>query len=149
MMVAQQLYEGVAVGKEGSVGLITYMRTDSVRVSDDAQSMAKDFIVANYGDKYYPEKPNIYVKGKQNVQDAHEAIRPSYPERTPESIKKYLDNDQYKLYKLIWEKFMSSQMTPADVANKTVEITAGDYTLKAGTSKVTFDGFLKVYNDAD
>lgn len=148
MQVAQKLYEGIEI--DGTpVGLITYMRTDSVRVSDDAQSMAKDFIVANYGDKYYPEKPNIYVKGKQNVQDAHEAIRPSYPERTPESIKKYLDNDQYKLYKLIWEKFMSSQMTPADVANKTVEITAGDYTLKAGTSKVTFDGFLKVYNDAD
>ena len=148
MQVAQKLYEGIEI--DGTpVGLITYMRTDSVRVSDDAQSMAKDFILGNYGEKYYPEKPNIYVKGKQNVQDAHEAIRPSYPERTPESIKKYLDNDQYKLYKLIWEKFMSSQMTPADVANKTVEITAGDYTLKAGTSKVTFDGFLKVYNDAD
>ena len=148
MQVAQKLYEGIEI--DGTpVGLITYMRTDSVRVSDDAQGMAKDFILDNYGEKYYPEKPNIYVKGKQNVQDAHEAIRPSYPERTPDSIKKYLDNDQYKLYKLIWEKFMSSQMTPADVANKTVEITAGDYTLKAGTSKVTFDGFLKVYNDAD
>ena len=148
MQVAQKLYEGIEI--DGSpVGLITYMRTDSVRVSDDAQAMAKDFILNNFGEKYYPEKPNIYVKGKQNVQDAHEAIRPSYPERTPESIKKYLDNDQFKLYKLIWEKFMSSQMTPADVANKTVEITAGDYTLKAGTSKVTFDGFLKVYNDAD
>ena len=148
MQVAQKLYEGIEI--DGTpVGLITYMRTDSVRVSDDAQSMAKDYILANYGDKYYPDKPNIYVKGKQNVQDAHEAIRPSYPERIPESIKKYLDNDQYKLYKLIWEKFMSSQMTPAEVANKTVEITADDYTLKAGTSKVTFDGFLKVYNDAD
>ena len=148
MQVAQKLYEGIEI--DGTpVGLITYMRTDSVRVSDDAQGMAKDFILDNYGEKYYPEKPNIYVKGKQNVQDAHEAIRPSYPERTPDSIKKYLDNDQYKLYKLIWEKFMSSQMTPADIANKTVEITAGDYTLKAGTSKVTFDGFLKVYNDAD
>lgn len=148
MQVAQKLYEGIEI--DGTpVGLITYMRTDSVRVSDDAQSMAKDYILTNYGEKYYPEKPNSYVKGKQNVQDAHEAIRPSYPERTPESIKKYLDNDQFKLYKLIWDKFMSSQMTPADIANKTVEITAGDYTLKAGTSKVTFDGFLKVYNDAD
>ena len=148
MQVAQKLYEGMEI--DGTpVGLITYMRTDSVRVSDDAQNMAKDFILGNYGEKYYPEKPNIYTKGKQNVQDAHEAIRPSYPERTPDSIKQYLDNDQYRLYKLIWEKFMSSQMTPADVANKTVEITAGDYTLKAGTSKVTFDGFLKVYNDAD
>ena len=148
MQVAQKLYEGMEI--DGTpVGLITYMRTDSVRVSDDAQEMAKDYILNNFGEKYCPEKPNIYTKGKQNVQDAHEAIRPSYPERTPESIKKYLDNDQYKLYKLIWDKFMSSQMTPADVANKTVEITAGDYTLKAGTSKVTFDGFLKVYNDAE
>lgn len=148
MQVAQKLYEGMEI--DGTpVGLITYMRTDSVRVSDDAQAMAKDFILGNYGEKYYPETPNIYTKGKQNVQDAHEAIRPSYPERTPESIKQYLDNDQYRLYKLIWDKFMSSQMANAEVANKSIEIKAGDYTLKAGTSKVTFDGFLKLYNDAD
>lgn len=148
MQVAQKLYEGVEI--DGApVGLITYMRTDSVRVSDDAQNMAHDFILQNYGEKYYPQKPNIYAKGKQNVQDAHEAIRPAYPERTPESIKKYLDNDQYKLYKLIWEKFMSSQMAPAEIANKSIEITSGDYTLKAGTSKVMFDGFLTLYNDDD
>jgi DNA topoisomerase-1 len=148
MQVAQKLYEGIEI--DGNpVGLITYMRTDSVRVSDDAQNMAHDFILQNYGEKYYPQKANIYAKGKQNVQDAHEAIRPSYPERTPESIKKYLDNDQYKLYKLIWEKFMSSQMAPAEIANKTIEITSGDYTLKAGTSKVMFDGFLTLYNDAE
>ena len=148
MQVAQKLYEGMEI--DGTpVGLITYMRTDSVRVSDDAQAMAKDFILGNYGEKYYPETPNVYTKGKQNVQDAHEAIRPSYPERTPESIKQYLDNDQYRLYKLIWDKFMSSQMSNAEVANKSLEIKAGDYTLKAGTSKVTFDGFLKLYNDAD
>lgn len=148
MQVAQKLYEGIEL-ESGAVGLITYMRTDSVRVSDDAQAMAKDFILKNFGEKYYPETPNIYVKGKQNVQDAHEAIRPSYPERTPESIKQYLDNDQYRLYKLIWEKFMSSQMSNAEIANKSIEITAGDYTLKAGTSKVTFDGFLKLYNDSE
>ena len=148
MQVAQRLYEGIEL-ESGAVGLITYMRTDSVRVSDDAMAMAKDFILNNFGEKYYPETPNIYAKGKQNVQDAHEAIRPSYPERTPESIKQYLDNDQYKLYKLIWEKFMSSQMANAEVANKSIEITAGDYTLKAGTSKVTFEGFLKLYNDSD
>ena len=148
MQVAQKLYEGIEI--DGTpVGLFTYMRTDSVRVSDDAQNMAHDFILENYGEKYYPEQANSYVKGKQNVQDAHEAIRPSYPERTPESIKKYLDNDQYKLYKLIWEKFMSSQMAPAEIANKTIEITSGDYTLRAGTSKVTFDGFLTLYNDAE
>ncbi|MBP3924685.1 type I DNA topoisomerase [bacterium] len=148
MQVAQKLYEGIEI--DGTpVGLITYMRTDSVRISDDAQNMAHDFILNNYGENYYPKTPNVYTKGKQNVQDAHEAIRPSYPERTPESIKKYLDNDQYKLYKLIWEKFMSSQMAPAEVANKSIEITAGDYTLKAGTSKVMFDGFLKLYRDED
>ena len=148
MQVAQKLYEGVEI--DGNpVGLITYMRTDSVRVSDDAQNMAHDFILEHYGEKYYPEKANIYAKGKQNVQDAHEAIRPSYPERTPDSIKQYLDNDQYKLYKLIWEKFMSSQMAPAEVANKSIEINSGDYTLKAGTSKITFDGFLTLYNDSE
>ena len=148
MQVAQKLYEGMEI--DGTpVGLITYMRTDSVRVSDDAQEMAKDFILNNYGKEYYPASPNSYVKGKQNVQDAHEAIRPSYPDKTPDSIKKYLDADQYKLYKLIWDKFMSSQMAPATVANKTVEIGAGDYTLRAGTSKILFDGFLKLYNDAE
>ncbi len=148
MQVAQKLYEGIEI--DGTpVGLITYMRTDSVRVSDDAQNMAHDFILQNYGEKYYPESPNVYVKGKQNVQDAHEAIRPSYPERTPDSIKQYLDNDQYRLYKLIWEKFMSSQMSPAEIANKTIEIASGDYTLRAGTSKVMFDGFLTLYNDSE
>lgn len=148
MQVAQKLYEGIEI--DGNpVGLITYMRTDSVRVSDDAMNMAHDFILDNYGEKYYPKEANVYAKGKQNVQDAHEAIRPSYPERTPESIKKYLDNDQYKLYKLIWEKFMSSQMAPAEIANKTIEINSGDYTLKAGTSKIMFDGFLTLYNDAE
>lgn len=148
MQIAQKLYEGIEL-EEGSVGLITYMRTDSVRISDDARDMAKDFILQNYGEKYYPETPNSYAKGKKNVQDAHEAIRPSYPERTPESIKKYLTPEQFRLYKLIWNKFMASQMANAIVANKTVEITAGDCTLKTGTSKVLFDGFLKLYNDSD
>ena len=148
MQVAQKLYEGIEI--EGTpVGLITYMRTDSVRISDDAHEMAKSFILQNYGEKYYPATTNVYVKGKQNVQDAHEAIRPSYPERTPESIKQYLQPDQYKLNKLIWDKFMSSQMAPAEIANKTIDIKAGDYNLKAGTSKILFDGFLKLYNDAE
>lgn len=148
MQVAQKLYEGIEI--DGTpVGLITYMRTDSVRISDDAHEMAKTFILENYGEKYYPPTTNVYVKGKQNVQDAHEAIRPSYPERTPESIKQYLSAEQYKLYKLIWDKFMSSQMAPAEIANKTIDIKAGDYNLKAGTSKILFDGFLKLYNDAE
>jgi len=148
MQIAQKLYEGIEL-EEGAVGLITYMRTDSVRISDDAQEMARDFIINNFGEKYYPETPNNYVKAKKNVQDAHEAIRPSYPERTPESIKQYLTPEQYKLYSLIWNKFMASQMSNAVVANKTVEIQAGDCTLKTGTSKVLFDGFMKLYKDSD
>ena len=148
MQIAQKLYEGIEL-EEGSVGLITYMRTDSVRISDDAQAMAKDYIINNYGEKYYPSTPNNYAKGKKNVQDAHEAIRPSYPDRTPENLKPYLTNEQYRLYKLIWNKFMSSQMAPAKIANKTVDITAGDYELRVGTSKVLFDGFLKLYQDAE
>jgi len=148
MQVAQKLYEGMELGTEGAVGLITYMRTDSVRISDDATQAAKEFITANYGEKYYPSEPNNYVKaGKKNVQDAHEAIRPSYPDKTPESVKKYLTNEQYRLYKLIWDRFMSSQMANANIANTSVDISAGDYTLKVGASKILFDGFLKVYSE--
>lgn len=149
MQVAQKLYEGMEMGSEGAVGLITYMRTDSVRISDDATESAKEFILKNYGEKYYPETPNSYVKSGKNVQDAHEAIRPSYPERTPESVKQHLTNEQYRLYKLIWDRFMSSQMQNAQVANTSVDITAGDYLLKVGASKVTFDGFLKVYSESE
>ena len=147
MQIAQKLYEGMEINGE-PVGLITYMRTDSVRVSDDAQSAAKDFIINNFGSNYYPKIPNNYVKaGKKNVQDAHEAIRPSYIDKTPESIKKYLTAEQYKLYKLIWERFMSSQMENATIKNKTVEISAKDYQFKVGTSTVVFDGFLKLYQE--
>lgn len=150
MQIAQKLYEGIELGSDGSVGLITYMRTDSVRISDDATVAAKEFIESNYGEKYYPAEPNNYVKGgKKNVQDAHEAIRPSYPERTPESIKQYLTSEQYKLYKLIWSRFISSQMSNANVANTSVDIQAGDYTLRVGASKIMFDGFLKVYSEED
>lgn len=150
MQVAQKLYEGIELGSEGSIGLITYMRTDSVRISDDAVSASKEFILENYGEKYYPETPNNYVKaGKKNVQDAHEAIRPSYPEKTPQSIKQYLTGEQFKLYKLIWDRFMSSQMANANIANTSVDILAGDYTLKVGSSKVIFDGYLKVYSTTE
>ncbi len=148
MQVAQKLYEGVELGSDGAVGLITYMRTDSVRISDDAQAAAKDFIINNYGEKYYPKEPNNYVKaGKKNVQDAHEAIRPSYPERTPQSLKQHLTSEQYRLYKLIWDRFMSSQMQYATIANTSIDIKAGDYIFKSGTSSVVFDGFLKLYSD--
>ncbi len=147
MQIAQKLYEGIDIGSDGPVGLITYMRTDSVRISDDAQSAAKEFITSNFGEKYYPKTPNNYVKKSKNVQDAHEAIRPSYINRTPESIKKYLTNEQYNLYKLIWSKFVASQMEKASVKNTTVDITAGDCLFKAGTSKIIFDGYLKIYDD--
>ena len=150
MQIAQKLYEGVEINGE-PVGLITYMRTDSVRISDDAVAAAKDFIVSDFGEKYYPEVPNNYVKGAKgkNVQDAHEAIRPSYVERTPDSIKQYLTSEQYRLYKLIWSRFISSQMANAKIKNTSVDINAGDYLFKTGTSKVVFDGFLKVYNESD
>ena len=148
MQIAQKLYEGIDLG-DGSVGLITYMRTDSTRISDDAQNSAKEYILANYGAEYYPEKPNVYTKKKQNTQDAHEAIRPSYIEKTPESIKKYLTAEQYKLYKLIWDRFMASQMTNAKVKNLTVDITADKYIFKMGSSKIVFDGFSKIYNDEE
>lgn len=150
MQVAQKLYEGMEMGSEGAVGLITYMRTDSVRISEDATASAKEFILNNYGEQYYPAEANDYAKtSKKNVQDAHEAIRPSYPERTPESVKQYLTSEQYRLYKLIWDRFMASQMQNAKVANTSVDITAGDYLLKVGASKVVFDGFLKVYSESE
>jgi len=149
MQIAQKLYEGIDIGTDGPVGLITYMRTDSVRISDDAQAAAKEYITNNFGEKYYPKTPNNYVKKSKNVQDAHEAIRPSYIDKTPESIKKYLTNEQYQLYKLIWSKFVASQMENAAVKNTTVDIEAGDYLFKAGVSKITFDGYLKVYNESD
>ncbi|MCD8024288.1 MAG: type I DNA topoisomerase [Candidatus Gastranaerophilales bacterium] len=148
MQIAQKLYEGIELGEEGAVGLITYMRTDSTRISEDAVSAAKEFIIYNYGEKYYPKTPNDYNKNKKkNVQDAHEAIRPSYITRTPESIKKYLSSEQYRLYKLIWTRFMASQMENAKIKNLNVEIEANQYTFKTGSSKVEFDGFLKVYED--
>ncbi len=149
MQIAQKLYEGIDIGTDGPVGLITYMRTDSVRISDDAQAAAKDYITQNYGNEYYPKTPNNYVKKSKNVQDAHEAIRPSYVERTPESIKSYLSNEQYQLYKLIWSKFVSSQMESASVKNTTIDINADDCLFKAGISKITFDGYLKVYSEDD
>ena len=149
MQIAQKLYEGIDIGQEGAVGLITYMRTDSVRISEDAQAATKDFIITQYGENYYPKKPNNYEKKSKNVQDAHEAIRPSYIDKTPDSIKEYLTSEQYKLYKLIWSKFMASQMENAAVKNTTVDIEAGECLFKAGVSKITFDGYLKVYNDED
>lgn len=144
MQIAQKLYEGVEIEGE-PVGLITYMRTDSVRISDDATLAAKNFIVENYGENFYPQKSNVYSKSKKNTQDAHEAIRPAYVERTPESLKHVLSNEQYRLYKLIWERFIASQMENAKILNKSIELTAKDYTFRTSTSKILFEGFLKIY----
>jgi DNA topoisomerase-1 len=146
MSTAQKLYEGVEVGKEGLVGLITYMRSDSVRVSDTALSEVRDFIGGNYGKQYLPEKPVIY-RGKKDAQDAHEAIRPTDANRTPESLKNYLNADELKLYTLIWKRFVASQMTAAIFDATTIDIKAGRFTFRATGSVQKFDGFLKVYQE--
>ncbi|MDZ5252633.1 type I DNA topoisomerase [Clostridium sp. LIBA-8841] len=144
MSVAQQLYEGVEVKKFGTVGLITYMRTDSVRISNEAQEKALNFINETYGKEYVPSEPRVY-KGKKNIQDAHEAIRPTYVEITPEVAKANLSNDQYKLYALIWKRFIASQMATCILNTNSLEIKNGDYTLRASGSTIKFDGFMKVY----
>ena len=142
MQIAQGLYEGVSIAGE-STGLITYMRTDSVRISPVAQEQAREFIKKEFGENYLPaEAPSYSVK--KNAQDAHEAIRPTNVFLTPDSVKEYLKNDQYKLYKLIWERFVSSQMLPAKMKNTRAIITAGDCEFSVSSSKIEFDGYLKV-----
>jgi DNA topoisomerase-1 len=147
MQVAQRLYEGVELGPDGSVGLITYMRTDSVRVANDALDAVRGRIANTYGEDYLPEKPNFY-KSKKDAQDAHEAIRPSYMDRDPESIKKYLGKDELALYKLIWNRFVASQMRPAVFDETVVDIEAGQYLLRAKGSTLRFRGFLAVYEES-
>ncbi len=145
MMLAQQLYEGIEIKGEGTVGLVSYIRTDSVRVSDEAYGQVTEYIRENIGDKYVPAERNVY-KTKKNAQDAHEAIRPTYSSRTPESLKASLTNDQFKLYKLIWERFVSSQMAPAVYESMAVSIEAGEYIFRINASAIKFKGFLEVYN---
>lgn len=146
MMTAQQLYEGVAIGKEGTVGLITYMRTDSTRLSDVAKDEAAEFITENYG-KEYSSHSTKKVKNAKGAQDAHEAIRPSSANRTPESIEQYLSKDQYKLYKLIWSRFIASQMKPAVLDTVKANIEQNSVLFIANGSSIKFQGFLKVYDD--
>ncbi|WP_282941796.1 type I DNA topoisomerase [Paenibacillus sp. RC67] len=145
MSVAQQLYEGIDLGSEGTVGLITYMRTDSTRISPVAQEEAKEFIVGKFGESYYPETPRVYLKKAANAQDAHEAIRPSSVLREPDQIKDHLSRDQFRLYKLVWERFVASQMASAVLDTMTVDIAAGDNVFRAVGSKMKFPGFMKVY----
>ncbi|MCX8026484.1 MAG: type I DNA topoisomerase [Thermodesulfovibrionales bacterium] len=157
MQIAQQLYEGLDLGEEGSVGLITYMRTDSFRVSPEAQKWARRYIVQKYGKEYIPEALPIY-KSKSSAQDAHEAIRPTYPDKEPDMVKRYLTKDQYNLYKLIWNRFIASQMAPALFDQTTFVITPDaeelkDTEFRATGSILRFPGFLAVYgeptNDAE
>src|SRR5688500_10652909 len=143
MMLAQKLYEGVELGPEGSVGLITYMRTDSTRVSDTALNEVRDFIGRQYGDNYLPEKA-VYYRSKKDAQDAHEAIRPSEVARTPDSLAKFLKPEELKLYRLIWQRFVASQMTPAVFDQTTIDINAGRFVFRATGSVQKFDGFLKI-----
>lgn len=145
MSIAQALYEGVEVKGYGTVGLITYMRTDSVRISEEAQNKAIEFIKENYGDEYVPDKVRIY-KGKKNIQDAHEAIRPSHVEISPEVAKVSLTPEQYKLYSLIWKRFMASQMASCKLSTNTIDILNGEYNFKATGSTIKFDGFMKIYD---
>lgn len=146
MQIAQQLYEGLDLGSEGTVGLVTYIRTDSTRISETAQAEVRDFIADKYGKEYLPDKPKQYsVKGK--AQNAHEAIRPTSVLREPDKIKKFLSRDQYKLYKLIWERFVSSQMAPALLDTTSIDIEAGPYLFRATGSVVKFQGFMKIYTE--
>src|SRR6266567_1106949 len=144
MALAQRLYEGVELGDEGSVALITYMRTDSVHVSSDALAQVRELIPDRFGANYLPEKPNYY-KSKKDAQEAHEAVRPTDAARTPEDVSKYLDDDLFKLYQLIWQRFVASQMLPAVFDQTTIDINVGDYTFRATGSVQKFDGYLRVY----
>lgn len=145
MAIAQQLYQGVTVKGHGSTGLITYMRTDSVRISDDADSACKKLIEEQYGRAYVGN--NKFKNKSPNTQDAHEAIRPTSLELNPESIRESLTSEQYKLYKLIWSRFVASRMKPAVYEGNSVEIKNGEYLFKAKGSVLTFDGYMKVYSD--
>lgn len=144
MMIAQQLYEGIDLGKEGTVGLITYMRTDSTRVSVTAQNEAKEYIQEHFGADYIPSEPRTPAKNEK-AQDAHEAIRPTSVLRTPDQVKEYLSRDQLRLYRLIWERFLASQMASAVLDTMSVDIDVNGVTFRATGSKVKFPGFMKVY----
>ena len=147
MKAAQELYEGVEIPELGAVGLITYMRTDSLRISDEAKSAAAAFILETYGKQYVPASPRTF-KSKKNAQDAHEAIRPTMPNLTPDKVKDSLTTDQYKLYKLIWERFIASQMANCQLDTVSVDIAANNCLFRASGFSVKFDGFTKLYEEA-
>ncbi len=146
MMVAQQLYEGVEIGKKGATGLITYIRTDSVRIADEAQKAARSYILETYGEAYMPKTANVY-RGRRNAQDAHEAIRPTDVKNDPKTLKPYLSSDQYKLYKLVYERFLASQMSDAVLEQTAVTFDANGTQFKATGAHVRFAGFSAVYTE--
>src|SRR4029077_8438013 len=151
MMLAQRLYEGIELGKEGAVGLITYMRTDSTRVAGEAVEEARAFVSEKFGAQYLPESPNVY-KSKKAAQDAHEAIRPTAVMHSPEEIERHLSDDELKLYTLIWKRFVASQMRPAVFDQTTIDVLAkgadgAEYTFRATGSVPKFDGYLKIYEE--
>ena len=150
MRIAQQLYEGIEVGAEGPVGLITYMRTDSVRVADSAIAQARDYIAKEFGKAYLPAEPVVHKGGKSStrVQDAHEAIRPTDVPRRPDDLKQHLDSRQFKLYQLIWRRFVASQMTPAVFETTKVDFDLGRFVFRATGSRVLFDGYHRLYHEA-
>ncbi len=150
MKVAQELYEGVNVGAEngGTQGLITYMRTDSMRISPEAQESAKQLILTKFGEKYYPKKPRAY-KAKNGAQDAHEAVRPVNPALEPMKIKSHLTSDQYKLYRLVWDRFIASQMESATLSTVTADFTAAGHLFRTSGYSVTFPGYMSVYSDVE
>ncbi len=148
MLIAQQLYEGIDLGNEGTTGLITYMRTDSTRLSNEIVNDARDFIKDKYGNNYLPEFPKSYEsKNKKNVQDAHEAIRPTSLKYTPEFVKEFLNEDQYKIYDLIWKRFIACQMESARVETTSIIISADEYNFKTSGTSILFDGFMKLYDE--
>ena len=142
MMIAQQLYEGIDLKRQGTVGLITYMRTDSTRISDQAKSEAKNYIIDKYGNEYVS---NRKASGKQGDQDAHEATRPTSTLRTPEEMKPFLTRDQHRLYKLIWERFVASQMAPAILDTIALDVTQNDIKFRANGQTIKFKGFMTLY----
>ncbi len=148
MQIAQKLYEGLELDGV-TEGLITYMRTDSTRIAEEAQEEAKAFILEKYGKEYYPETPRTYERKGKNVQGAHEAIRPTSVHRTPEQMQKFLSGEQLKIYKIIWDRFMASQMESAQVKTKSIEITVDDLTLRASHSKVIFPGYMAIYRSEE
>ncbi|MCB0014763.1 MAG: type I DNA topoisomerase, partial [Anaerolineales bacterium] len=158
MRLAQQLYEGIDIGQEGAVGLITYMRTDSVAISTEAQAEARDYVIANYGADYVPDEPPIYKTRSKAAQEAHEAIRPTLVRRSPQALKNYLSRDQLRLYKLIWDRFVASQMAPAVYDTVSADIFAGEanvavskrpYMFRATGSTLRFAGFLALYEETE